>query len=132
MTAVAQYTLALVLLVGFAWLPGYALERRVLRERDLGGLRPLSRLVLGLVFWIAIAFALAATGWLNAVALGVVATAVVGIALWVRLSGGSGLRATRVERRYPLSVESWGSIALVSEVSRRDLFAGWCRIRPMG
>lgn len=64
MSYVLAHTAALGLLAGAFWLPGYAFERALLRERDLGGLRSLTRVCSGLGLWMAASFLLAASGQL--------------------------------------------------------------------
>lgn len=114
MMAVAEYTGALLSLVGFAWLAGYALERLFLHQRDLAELRALSRLVLGVSFWIAVGFFLSTIGWLNAMPLCGVAAAVAASALWARRvrRGEAGGRSGDGQRR-TASAESWAGAALV-------------------
>jgi hypothetical protein len=70
MSYVLAHTAALGLLAGAFWLPGYAFERALLRARDLGGLRSLTRVCSGLAFWMAGTFLLAATGQLAPVPVG--------------------------------------------------------------
>lgn len=64
-----EYTVFAILLGGLVWLPGYALERAAFRGVP-GALRPLARLVLGLVAWLVALFTLASVGALrgNAIA----------------------------------------------------------------
>ena len=113
MTVVAQYTPLLLLLLGLVWLPGYALERWLHREGDLGGLCALARLVLGVGFWIAIAFSLAAVGWLRPVALYGVAASAAGGALWARRIRGRGASAINGGHYRPPLAATWAGSALV-------------------
>ncbi|MCP4654617.1 MAG: hypothetical protein GY856_04260 [bacterium] len=57
--------LALLVLAVVVWLTGRLLERWLPPASDLGAWRPLARLCLGLTFWTALAFALAAGGLLT-------------------------------------------------------------------
>jgi hypothetical protein len=75
MSYVLAHTAALGLLAAGFWLPGYAFERALLRERDLGGLRSLTRICSGLGFWMVGSFLLAATGRLAPAGVGVLMAA---------------------------------------------------------
>ncbi len=65
MVYLLQHAFALLVLAAFLVLPGLVLERSLVRGMRLGPLRPLARIVLGLGFWIACTFLLAAFGGLR-------------------------------------------------------------------
>ncbi len=62
---VAEYLAAFGLFSVVVWLPGLVLERLALARVALGGLRRLAQVCLGLGFWIAVLFMLAAAGQLH-------------------------------------------------------------------
>lgn len=85
MSSVLGHFAAAALLFACFWATGYALERLTLRgARALGPLRGTARWVLGLVAWMATAFALAAAGALGPAAVGAVALAAVAAAALAR------------------------------------------------
>lgn len=82
MSYLLGHTAALVLLAAVLWLPGYVLAELWLGRRELGPLRSLAQVCLGLGTWIAVLFVLAATGQLHRSALAVVVAAIPLAALW--------------------------------------------------
>ena len=81
---VLEYAAAFCALALVLWLPGALIERSLPALRGLGGLVPLARLCLGVAFWIATLFLLAAVGALDRAGLGAVLFAVVAALLWLR------------------------------------------------
>ncbi len=82
---VAEYVAAFGLFSVVLWLPGLVLERLALARVALGGLRQLAQICLGLGFWIAVLFTLAAVGQLHPASVWTVAGLVVVAAGWVLL-----------------------------------------------
>jgi hypothetical protein len=80
--------LAVLALCAVIWLSGYALERALLRDRD-HPLRPLARVLLGVVLWMAALFAIACAGALGATAVNALALACAVAALAARVRWGA-------------------------------------------
>lgn len=76
------YVLTLALAVGILYATGWGLARTLQLERDRawGALRPIGHTILGLVYWIAAAFALSAVGWLRPIGVAVCGALVVPLA----------------------------------------------------
>ncbi len=93
MVYLLQHACALLFLVAILLLPGFLLERSLVKSLSLGPLRPLARVVLGLGFWIICTFLLAACGLLRPGVLWAVICLVIVWALsaWIR----SGRRIDR-------------------------------------
>jgi hypothetical protein len=93
-----SYLLSHLFLLGLLalalWLPGYALERALLRHCDLGALRPIARAALGAALATWALFALAAVGALVPSALAGLATA-------------GGLAALAARLRWPATASAW-------------------------
>jgi len=105
---VAEYLAAFGLFSVVVWLPGLVLERLALARVELGGLRRLAQVCLGLGFWIAVLFTLAAAGQLHRASVWAVVGLVVAAAGWVLLRQ----RARRdIETHRP---QSWRRRLLVS------------------
>ena len=94
MTYLLGHTAGLVLLALAVWLPGYAITEMWLRPRQLGALRPLARVCLGLTVWIVALFGLATVGQLNRPAVAIVAAAGAVAALWARSRSRDGSSET--------------------------------------
>jgi hypothetical protein len=105
---VAEYLAAFGLFSVAVWLPGLVLERLALARVALGGLRRLAQVCLGLGFWIAVLFTLAAAGQLHRASVWAVAGLVVAAAGWVLLRQHAG-RDTEAHRP-----QAWRRRLLVS------------------
>ncbi len=93
MYEVLAHAAALAGLVALLFLPGYALERQLLREADLAGLRAPARAVLGIATWMLALFALACLGALRPAPLAAVSIAFAALAAGARLRQGPAAAA---------------------------------------
>ncbi len=118
MAYLLQHVIALLLLAVVIWLPGWLLGRSTL-EVVSPALRPLARIILGLGFWIACIFVLAACGLLRPAV------------LWALIGGviaacvGAWLRAGRPIARFhrPSTASILASVALAAVLTPLALLA---------
>ncbi len=109
MLYVASHLAGLLILAILCWLAGYALDRLLAGDFS-GDLRFLRRLCLGLGFWTAIAFVLAAVGLLRPGVLGFAALAVVATAIMLRRRPPAGAPAAGAPTFPP--ARSWSLLAV--------------------